>query len=113
MYQMRMISRKIYRSNEFLDLPGTTQLLYTHLVVNANDDGVVRNVRCRMLLTMLPCTGIDFKLLIQAGFITPYKNGVYVITEWNQLKKVQESRHNQTVYVDELNCLSSDTSKNI
>lgn len=109
MSQRRMISKHIYDSDKFLDLPATTQLLYTHLVVRADDDGFIGNVK--RLLMMLPCSEIDLNILIQAEYLIPFKNGVCVITDWNQFNKVQKSRYTQTVYLDELNCLSLDTSK--
>lgn len=109
MSQRRMISKHIYDSDNFLDLPATTQLLYTHLVVRADDDGFIGNVK--RLLMMLPCSEIDLNILIQAEYLIPFKNGVCVITDWNQFNKVQKSRYTQTVYLDELNCLSLDTSK--
>lgn len=49
-----MISKHIYDSDKFLDLPAITQLLHTHLVVRDYDDGFVGNVR--RLLRMLPCS---------------------------------------------------------
>ena len=54
MDQIRMISKHIYDSDKFLDLPAITQLLHTHLVVHDYDDGFVGDVR--RLLRMLPCS---------------------------------------------------------
>lgn len=113
MSQGRMISREIYNSDRFLDLPATTQLLYTHLVARANDDLFVRKARYRLLMTILPFTDVDFKLLIFSGFITLYKNGVCVTTNLDQVKKARTSRCTQPVHVDEPNCSSLDTSKKI
>ena len=41
----RMISRKIVDSARFLKMPATSQNLYFHLIVNADDDGVVEAYR--------------------------------------------------------------------
>lgn len=104
MAQRRMISKNIYDSDKFLDLPATTQLLYTHLVVRADDDGFIGNVR--RLLLMLPCTEVDLNILIKAGYLIPFETGVCVVTDWRQFNKVPKSRYSQTVYLDELNSLS-------
>lgn len=99
MAQRRMISKHIYDSDKFLDLPATTQLLYTHLVVRADDDGFIGNVK--RLLRMLPCSEIDLKLLISAGYLIPFENGVCVISDWNQFNRVPRSKYTTTVYMDE------------
>lgn len=104
MAQRRMISKHIYDSDKFLDLPATTQLLYTHLVVRADDDGFVGNVK--RLLMMLPCSEIDLNLLIQAEYIIPFDTGVCVITDWHQFNKVSKSKYTPTMYLEERLCLS-------
>lgn len=99
MAQRRMISKHIYDSDKFLDLPATTQLLYTHLVVRADDDGFIGNVK--RLLRMLPCSEIDLKLLISAGYLIPFESGVCVVSDWNQFNRVPRSKYTPTVYMDE------------
>ena len=39
MAERRMISKHIYDSDKFLDLPATSQLLYTHLIVHLHWPG--------------------------------------------------------------------------
>lgn len=109
MAQRRMIPKNIYDSDKFLDLPATTQLLYTHLVVRADDDGFIGNVR--RLLLILPCSEVDLNILIQAGYLIPFETGVCVITDWRQFNKVQKSRYVPTIYLDELNSLSLGANK--
>ena len=109
MAQRRMISKHIYDSDKFLDLPATTQLLYTHLVVRADDDGFVGNVK--RLLLMLPCSEVDLNILISAGYILPFETGVCVLTDWIQFNIVPKSRYIPTTYIDERLCLSMDKSK--
>lgn len=99
MAQRRMISKHIYDSDKFLDLPATTQLLYTHLVVRADDDGFIGNVK--RLLRMLPCSEVDLKLLISAGYLIPFESGVCVISDWNQFNRVSKSKYVPTMYMDE------------
>lgn len=109
MAQRRMISKHIYDSDKFLDLPHSTQNLYTHLVIRADDDGFVGNVK--RILLMIQCSEVDLKLLISAGYILPFETGVCVITDWQSFNKVPRSRYVPTMYIDERLCLSLDKSK--
>ena len=51
MANKRMFSSKIIESSDFLDLEPMSQLLYMHLCMFADDDGVVNNAKrvCRMI----------------------------------------------------------------
>lgn len=109
MAQRRMISKHIYDSDKFLDLPATSQLLYTHLVVRADDDGFIGNVKRILLITK--CSDMDLKLLIAAGYVIPFETGVCVITDWNSFNRVPKSRYTPTVYLDERISLRMDANK--
>lgn len=43
MAERRMFAKKITESDAFLDMPSSTQMLYFHLSMNADDDGFVNN----------------------------------------------------------------------
>jgi len=109
MAQRRMISKHIYDSDKFLDLPHSTQNLYTHLIIRADDDGFVGNVK--RILLMIQCSEIDLKLLISSGYVIPFETGVCVRADWQQFNKVQKSRHVPTMYLDERACLRMDANK--
>lgn len=105
MAEIRMISKHIYDSDKFLDLPATSQLLYTHLIVRADDDGFIGNVKRILLITK--CSEIDLKLLINAGYVIPFETGVCVITDWNSFNRVPKSRYKPTQFFDEKILLKS------
>lgn len=105
MAERRMISKHIYDSDKFMNLPHSTQSLYTHLIVRADDDGFIGNVR--RLLMMIQCTDIDLKLLINAGYVIPFETGVCVITDWNSFNRVPKSRYKPTQFFDEKILLKS------
>ena len=50
MAERRMFTKKIIDSDAFLDMPLSTQALYFHLNMRADDDGFVNNPKkiCRM-----------------------------------------------------------------
>lgn len=109
MSSVRFISKHIYDSDNFLDLPATSQLLYTHLVVRADDDGFIGNVKRILLITK--CSDIDLKILIASGYVIPFESGVCVITDWQSFNHVQKSRYTPTKYIDERICLGLDINK--
>ena len=43
--ERRMFSKKIIDSDSFLDMPLSTQALYFHLAMRADDDGFLNNAR--------------------------------------------------------------------
>ena len=109
MPQRRMISKHIYDSDKFLDLPVTAQNLYTHLVIRADDDGFIGNVKRIILISKSSDT--DLKFLIAAGYVIPFETGVCVITDWNQFNRVPKSRYVPTMYLDERISLRMDANK--
>ena len=108
MAERRMISKHIYDSDKFLDLPVTSQLLYTHLIIRADDDGFIGNVKRILLITK--CSDVDLKLLISAGYVIPFETGVIVITDWNSFNRVPKSRYRPTQFLDEKILLKSNFS---
>ncbi len=108
MAERRMISKHIYDSDKFLDLPVTSQLLYTHLIIRADDDGFIGNVKRILLITK--CSDVDLKLLISAGYVIPFETGVIVITDWNSFNRVPKSRYRSTQFLDEKILLKSNFS---
>ncbi|MCD0151418.1 DNA replication protein, partial [Streptococcus agalactiae] len=59
----RMISKEVIMTDNFLDLPPTTKVLYFFLNLEADDDGFVGNPKTVMRLT--GATKEDMKLLIE------------------------------------------------
>lgn len=109
MAQRRMISKHIYDSDKFLDLPHSTQNLYTHLIIRADDDGFIGNVKRILLITK--CSDMDLKLLIAAGYVIPFETGVCVISDWQQFNKVTKYKYTPTMYLEERACLRMDANK--
>ena len=62
MADKRMFSKKIIDSDEFLDMPLSTQALYFHLSMRADDDGFVNNPK--KIQRIIGASDDDCKLLI-------------------------------------------------
>ena len=80
MAQKRMFDKSITNSDDFLAMPSSTQNLYFHLSMNADDDGFINNWKSIIKLTS--STEDDLKLLIMKSYIIPFESGVIVIKHW-------------------------------
>lgn len=103
MAQKRMFDKLITNSDEFLELPDSSQVLYFHLSMNADDDGFVNN--CKSIMKMTGTKEDDLKILILKSFIIPFETGVIVIKHWRINNYLRNDRYKQTTYVKEMNML--------
>lgn len=94
-----MFTKKITESDAFLDMPSSTQMLYFHFSMNADDDGFVNNPR--RIQRMCGASDDDFKLLILKSFIITFESGVIVIKHWKMHNYIQSDRYKQTDYIAE------------
>lgn len=99
MAERRMFSKSIIDCDRFLDMPPTSQLLYFHFGMRADDDGFVSQPRSIMRLCF--ATDDDFRLLVAKGFIIPFESGVIVITHWNVNNSLRKDRQKSTIYEHE------------
>ncbi len=99
MANRRMFSLSVIDTDKFLEMPTSTQLLYFHLGMRADDDGFVSSPKRIMLFTN--CTIDDLKVLTSKGFIIPFESGVIVITHWKQHNYIQSDRYRKTMYAEE------------
>ena len=104
-----MFSMEVIDTDQFLELPLSTQALYFHLGMRSDDDGFVGNPR--KITKMLGATDIDLKLLCETGFLIPFENGVMVITHFQINNNLRSDRYNPTIYQDEKNLLSRKINK--
>jgi hypothetical protein len=79
---------KIVDSDAFVEMPASTQALYFHLGMRADDDGFVN--KPNRIARDVGASGDDLKLLQAKRFILAFENGVIVIKHWkihNTLRK--------------------------
>ena len=103
MAERRMFAKKITESDAFLDMPSSTQMLYFHLSMNADDDGFVNNPK--KIQRMCGASDDDFKLLIAKSFVILFESGIIVIKHWKMHNYIQSDRYRPTDYVDEKSML--------
>ena len=100
MAERRMFTQKIVDSDAFLDMPLTTQALYFHLNMRADDDGFVNNPK--KIQRMIGASEDDLKLLVAKRFILAFENGVIVIKHWRMHNLLRKDRYNPTQYQDQM-----------
>ena len=99
MAERRMFAKTIIDSDAFLDMPLSTQALYFHLSMRADDDGFVNNPK--KIQRMIGGGDDDLKVLIAKRFIIPFESGVVVIKHWKIHNYIRSDRYKETVYQDE------------
>ena len=103
MAERRMFAKTIIDSDAFLDMPLSTQALYFHLSMRADDDGFINNPK--KIQRMVGASDDDLKLLIVKNFIIPFESGIVVIKHWRIHNYIQKDRYKATVYKDEYEML--------
>lgn len=99
MANKRMFSMLIIDSDAFLDMPASTQCLYFHLNMRADDDGFVGNPR--RIMRSVGGSEDDLKILIMKRFILCFDDGVIVIKHWRMHNCISQNRYHETQYIDE------------
>ena len=103
MAERRMFAKTIIDSDAFLDMPMSTQALYFHLSMRADDDGFINNPK--RIQRMIGASDDDLKLLIAKSFIITFESGVVVIKHWKIHNYIQSDRYKPTVYAEEKSLL--------
>ncbi|KYC52640.1 MAG: hypothetical protein AMQ22_00690 [Candidatus Methanofastidiosum methylothiophilum] len=99
MAQRRMFSLKIVDTDDFLNMPSTTRLLYYDLAMRADDDGFVSSPQ--KIAKITGATSDDFKLLCSKNYLIPFQSGVCVIKDWRVHNYIQSDRYQKTMYSEE------------
>ena len=99
MAERRMFAKTIIDSDAFLDMSLSTQALYFHLSMRADDDGFVNNPK--KIQRMIGCGDDELKMLVAKKFIIPFESGICVIKHWRIHNYIQTDRYKETVYKEE------------
>mgnify|MGYP007004112590 FL=1 len=97
--QKRMFTMKIVDSDAFLEMPLSTQCLYFHLNMRADDDGFIGNTK--RIMKIIGASEDDLRLLIAKRFVLTFEDGVIVIKHWRMHNTLSRDRYAETSYTDE------------
>ena len=106
MADRRMFHKHVIDSDNFLDMPASSQALYFHLAMRADDEGFVGNPK--KIQKMIGANDDDAKILLSKEFLKIFKSGVVVVSHWKIHNNVRKDRLKKTIYQDEKNELTLD-----
>ena len=99
MAEKRMFTKKITQSDDFLAMPQSSQNLYWHLNMEADDEGFVNSPK--RVMRMVGSQEDDMKLLLTKKFLIGFESGVIVIKHWKMHNLIRSERLKTTSYVNE------------
>lgn len=94
MAERRMMAKSIIDTDAFMEMPMSTQCLYFHLLLRADDEGFLQNAK--LIMQMTGCKEDDMKLLIAKQYIIPFDTGVIVLRHWKIHNYIQKDRFTPT-----------------
>ena len=103
MAERRMFAKTIIDSDAFVDMPLSTQALYFHLSMRADDEGFVNSPK--KIQRMIGATDDDMRILAGKKFIIPFETGIVVIKHWKIHNYIRGDRIVETKYTDEKSML--------
>ena len=106
MAERRMFAKTIIDSDAFLEMPQSSQNLYFHFAMRADDDGFINNPKS--IMRLIGCKDDDANILIAKKFLIPFESGVVVIKHWKIHNYIRNDRYNETKYVEEKSQLEYD-----
>lgn len=106
MAERRMFAKTIIDSDAFLEMPQSSQNLYFHLAMRADDDGFINNPKS--IMRLIGCKDDDANILIAKKFLIPFESGVVVIKHWKIHNYIRNDRYNETKYIEEKSQLEYD-----
>ncbi|OPZ94728.1 MAG: hypothetical protein BWY74_00339 [Firmicutes bacterium ADurb.Bin419] len=96
MAQRRMLSNRITNSGKFLKMPQTSQALYFHLNINADDDGIVEAYQ---IIRLGGFGEDDLKVLASKNFIKVLNEDlVTYILDWKEHNLIRADRKIDSIY---------------
>jgi hypothetical protein len=103
MADRRMFAKTIIDSDAFLDMPLSTQALYFHLSMRADDEGFINNPK--RIQRTIGASDDDMKVLLAKNFIISFETGVIVIKHWKIHNYIRGDRLRKTAYKEERSML--------
>jgi hypothetical protein len=98
-----MFSKDITTSDAFREMPTSSQALYFHLGMEADDDGFLDNYRG--LMRAVNATEDDLRILVAKRFLIVFPSKVIVVKHWLINNTVRKDRYNETKHLEEKRAL--------
>ena len=104
--EKRMFAKSIVLTDAFLDMPASARCLYFTLGMLADDDGFVGSPKS--VMRQCGASQDDLGILLAKRFVLGFESGVIVIKHWRINNYLQNDRHHDTTYQEELATLMID-----
>lgn len=98
MAQRRMFSKTITSSSRFLMMPLSSQALYFHLGMNADDDGFCEHFTVMRMTESKPD---DLRILQAKNLVHVFDDQVLVIMDWKENNSIRADRYTQSRYLEQ------------
>ena len=108
MSDRRMFAKAIIDSDDFLNMPLSSQCLYFHLSMRADDEGFLNNPK--KIGRMVGASEDDFRVLFSKNYVIPFESGIVVIRHWKIHNYIRGDRLKSTIFQDEAEKLTVDKS---
>lgn len=89
-----MMSKSVIDTDMFLDMPASTQCLYFHMLLRADDDGFLKNAKT--IMRTVGASPDDIKLLIAKQYLIPFDTGIMAIKHWRIHNYIKKDRYKPT-----------------
>lgn len=99
MARKRMFRLDVLETDSFMEMPLSTQALYFHLNLRADDDGFIGNPK--QIVRLIGASQNDLDLLIAKRFVLTFDDGVIVIKHWRMHNTLSANRYNETRFVED------------
>ena len=101
-----MFAKSIVLSDAFLDMPLSARCLYFTLGMLADDDGFIGSPKS--VMRQCGASQDDMAILLQKRYVLAFESVIIVIKHWRMNNYLQNDRHKNTTYLEELGTLVVD-----
>lgn len=98
-----MFSKDITGSDAFLEMPASSQALYFHLGMEADDDGFIGNPK--KVMRVMGVSDDDFKILLAKRFLLAFNSGIVVVKHHRINNNWDKHNCKRTIYLEEFSQL--------
>lgn len=99
-----MFNKEVVGSDAFLDMSKGARALYLELNMNADDDGLLGNIK--RIIRGADATAEEYKELLDNRFLIELPSGIVAIKHWWINNKIPKDRYHATKYSEDLSLLT-------
>ena len=106
----RMFALEVIDSDQFLEMPLSSQALYFHLGMRADDEGFITPQK---VIRLISAVADDLKILVAKGFAKIFDDGVLLLLHWDKNNWIRDDRKVLSEYHDRKSELLEDKTMSV